>query len=91
MKKIYHAVKNSKLVEGKTTIETVGFFTDKHLAEESIKEFFCMGGPGARVIEIDVFETWQEFQGFGNEKLRQQALRKLTPQERNALGVESDG
>jgi len=100
MKTLYR-LEQSGDCEGRT-MRTVGYFTTKALADRVGASNFgnhAMGGNQARVTEVVVYSTLEEFiqsnptaralftPGAEQKRLRETALAKLTLAERDALGL----
>jgi hypothetical protein len=91
MKKVaaYEALVNSDLMEGRGLMRHVAYFINRVDAEQSVKGQGVMGVGNGEVkqIEIIVYESFAEYFGPKYDELRKSALRKLTQDERAALGV----
>lgn len=71
--------------DGRGPSSTIGYFTDRALAESRAKGAGSWGSDG-RVYEITVWEPSDWTPEAVAERERQAALEKLTPAERRSLG-----
>ena len=65
----------------------VGYFVNAADGTRATKGTGWWGADGTvRAVELIIFDTYEEYNGEQENKLREQALNKLNPQEREALG-----
>jgi hypothetical protein len=84
----YEASRNSDLTEGRGYKVVVGYFKDPLDAAAAVAQFTYMGGqPAGAVKPVEVYDSLQEYQAARKDKARESALRKLTPEERHAVGL----
>jgi hypothetical protein len=85
---VFEAYTNSDTIEGRGSDVHIGYFTHPDDAHAAARGQGVMGGDAyVRPVAIKIYTTLQEFTGVKNEELRQRALEKLTPEEREALGL----
>ena len=86
MRLIYLAQENSDQTEGRGVMITFAAFTYRADAEMAVKGHGVMGFGDGRVKEVRVFDSYSEWASEVKLTLRQRALAKLTPAEREELG-----
>lgn len=84
----YEASHNSDLTEGRGHPVVVGYFKDPADAGQAVARYTYMGGqPAGEVKPVEIYDSLAEWQAMQKDKARESALRKLTPEERAALGL----
>lgn len=88
---VWESYTNSDLTEGRGAHVHIGYFLSKKDAERAGVGQGVMG-TDARVrqvgeVSLIVYETFDEFLAIQKEEKRQQALAKLTQEERELLGL----
>ena len=74
--------------EGRTT-KSLGFFTNEAAAKKAAKGADMYGRDGhVRENRYMIYDTLEEFKNGKKEELRLEALKKLTKEEIEALGLE---
>jgi hypothetical protein len=88
MKTIYRAVRNADQCEGRGPLVSIAYFSEESDAKRAAKGQGVMGHGDGGVEVIHVFDSLKEWNVEKQQELKRQALNKLTPDERKALGVE---
>lgn len=89
MLKLYAAQENQDLTEGRGVMRLIAIFAREADAILAAKGRGVMGHGDGEVSVVIVYETWEEFAAKDLERIRQNALAKLTPAEIRALGIGS--
>lgn len=90
---VYVVLRNSDLEEGRGPFVLDAVFANDTLAVQYAEEKFDYYHHGAiaqgwaRIATMPVFESTSEWRRLEREKIRAQALAKLTPEEREILGL----
>lgn len=86
---VFESLVNSDLTEGRGPMKHVAYFTNRSDAERSVKGWGVMGvGDGeVKQTEVVIYDSFAEYFRPKYEELRKQALRKLSREEREALGI----
>lgn len=87
MKIIYVARENADSTEGRGPMVPIAHFLKKEDAELAARGRGVMGYGDGDVKVIPVFESIKDWKDNKKEELRQQALAKLTTEEKRALGL----
>jgi hypothetical protein len=87
---VWGVYSNTDLMEGRGSDILVGYFTnysDARLASEGRGVMGTAAEIRQENISVSVFESYSEFEGLDTLKIKERALRKLTDQEKKALGL----
>ena len=87
---VYEATGDSDLTEGRGPPRHIGYFTHEADARQVVKGEGAMGSTGyvkRMDLRIEVYESLAEFEAGRQRSIREQALAKLTKEERKALGL----
>ena len=89
---IYSAYEGREDVEGRCTWKLIANFTNPEDAEKAAKGKYSGYGPRrdgkVEPTNIDVFESYSEYDAASKKKLREEAMGKLSQEELDALGLE---
>jgi len=86
----FEAYTDSDLNEGKGHKVTIGYFTNQADAYKAVQGKGVMGSDGnvsSHVIDIKIFENYEEYIVVSDEKIKQIALGKLSEVEKKVLGL----
>ncbi len=84
---VYLAQRNSDLTEGRGRSVNIAAFSSKADATRAARGWGVMGVGDGDVKTLEVFSTFDEYGNEQDEKVRRQALAKLTPEEQRSLGL----
>lgn len=87
MKTIYMAMQNSDMTEGRGPMRPIALFWHKPDAEQAVIGKGVMGVGDGVVSEAVIYNSYEEFLNLTNEEQRKRALAKLTPREKQLLGL----
>ena len=87
MMKIYAAMENTDSTEGRGHMRTFAYFVHKQAALAACKGRGVMGCGDGEVKEIEVYDSINAWEQGKKEEIKQNALKKLTDQERKVLGL----
>lgn len=87
MKVIYRAERNQDQTEGRGPMVPIAYFFHKTDAQRAAKGHGVMGVGDGDVVQVKVYESFDDWGEGRRIELRERALSKLTPEERKALGV----
>jgi hypothetical protein len=85
MKTIYEATKNSDQTEGRGQTVRIAAFSKVNDARRAAKGQGVMGYGDGDVQSLEVYDSFEEYEGVNKKTLRKRALAKLTPEEKEAL------
>lgn len=87
-KEVFEASHNSDATEGRGYKVHVGYFTNRRDATRAVQHRGPMGTQGdVEVVSLAIYDSFEEFEQMEQEKLRVNALKKLTYEERVVLGL----
>ena len=79
----------ARVSDSERTDKHVGYFVHAADGTRAAKDADWWGGDGTvHPVELVVYDTFEEYKGEKESQLRQQALDKLSDDERKALGFE---
>ena len=79
----------ARVADSERSDRHVGYFTHAADGTRATKGTGWWGSDGTvRPVELVVYDTFEEYKGEKESQLRQQALDKLSDDERKALGFE---
>ena len=84
---VFLAQRNSDMTEGRGPMVTIAAFTTEKDATLAAKGQGVMGVGDGEVRSLKVYGSFSEYLTDKNDALRVQALKKLTPEEKRALGL----
>jgi hypothetical protein len=92
MQKVYIVLKNADMTEGRGPMFPFTVFLSKAVAQVFIsKQGGVFGGPpdngGWDIKEMEAYGTLEEYNKGKQEALKQSALKKLTREEKEVLGL----
>lgn len=87
MKTIYLAQRNADLNEGRGPNITLGGFVTQEAAKKAAAGWGVMGFGDGDVVPLKVYDTFAEYAKAHREEVIEKALRKLTAEEKEILGL----
>lgn len=87
VKTAYRASKNADQTEGRGPMVTIAIFTNRADAIQAASGKGVMGVGNGDVEQINIYDSFHEYEMAVSEKVRERAMAKLTFEEKKALGL----